>query len=69
MEFCHSLRHLFKHDSSNLISLTELHAIVNSNLDKDYSLEQIIIGMDYAGFQRVHDKYRVQVIHSINDTD
>jgi len=61
MELCHQLRLLFKSDQSNIISISDLHKIINDQLEKDYTEEQIIIGLDYARFKRTDKGYRIQV--------
>ena len=65
MELCNHLRLLFSKDSTNRIPITELQIFINDKLDRDYTIEQIIVGMDYAGFPRVDDDYLVE----INDKD
>jgi hypothetical protein len=39
----------------------EIREYVNKALKKDYTREQIIIGMDYAGFVRIEENYLVQI--------
>jgi hypothetical protein len=63
MELCQQLRTLFIRDDNQIIPISELQTIINTQLDKQYSVEQIIIGLDYAGFERERDSYHV----SIND--
>ena len=65
MELCNHLRLLFIKDFTNCIPITELQIFINDKLDKEYTIEQIIVAMDYAGFPRVDDGYRVE----INDRD
>jgi hypothetical protein len=47
---------LFKADAKG-ISIEELHHYINETLEKNYTVEQVIIGLDYAGFKREDDKY------------
>jgi hypothetical protein len=43
------------------MDVVEIRDYVNKTLEKDYTREQIIIGMDYAGFVRIEEKYLVQI--------
>jgi len=62
MELCNSLRMLFRLSDGNHIPIIEIHSLVNKTLDKEYSVEQIIIGMDYAGFIRDNDNYLIELV-------
>ncbi len=61
MELCQQLRALLKRDDNQSIPISELQTIINTQLDKQYSVEQIIIGLDYAGFVREKDSYYVNI--------
>lgn len=61
MELCNHLRLLFSKDSANCIPITDLQSFINDKLDRDYTIEQIIVGMDYAGFLRLNDDYLVEI--------
>ena len=61
MELCHHLRLLFNKDPDSSIPIKELQIFINDKLDKDYTIDQIIVGMDYAGFLRVDDDYFVEI--------
>lgn len=62
MELCNSLRMLFRLSDGNRVPIVEIHGLVNKTLDKEYSLEQIRIGMDYAGFIRDNDDYLIELV-------
>jgi hypothetical protein len=61
MELCQQLRRLFIKDDLQAIEITDLRYLINESLNKQYSKNQVIIGMDYAGFKRKNDSYFVKV--------
>lgn len=61
MELCHQLRLHFSRSDSSVMPVKEIREYVNKALKKDYTREQIIIGMDYAGFVRIEENYLVQI--------
>ncbi len=52
---------MFEGDDNHCSTIDDLQKIINTELDKDYTTEQIIIGLDYAGFKREGDGYFVQL--------
>lgn len=40
--------------------IAEVRKYINETLERDYTEEQVIIGMDYAGFERSDGGYRVE---------
>jgi hypothetical protein len=46
------------------MTIHEIRQYVNKTMEREYTREQIIIGMDYAGFRRVEERYCVIVYDS-----
>jgi hypothetical protein len=42
------------------MTVADVHLYVNAALERDFTEEQVMIGMDYAGFERGDGGYRVE---------
>lgn len=66
MELCKFLRLIFKSTDSQTMQALELQEIINKTLNKNYSAEQINIGLEYSGFKKVKGSYFIELNKSFD---
>lgn len=49
------------------MDMEKIQAIVNSKLNKNLSHDQLTVGMDYAGFTKTNEGYRVEPNSEFNE--